>query len=101
MQIRELPRGGQYYVKGNVVNVPVDIKPTINSLPRRLDENITVPVKLKKRFSFERVDYHENVRPTKILIALHWLINNSEFYQNTIIKVDEDSSKKLLVLQMN
>ena len=39
MQIRELPRGGQYYLKGNVINVPVDIQPTINSLPRPMDEN--------------------------------------------------------------
>jgi hypothetical protein len=27
MQIRELPSGGQFSVKGNVVNVPVDIQP--------------------------------------------------------------------------
>ena len=27
MQIRELPRGGQYSLKGNVINVPVDIQP--------------------------------------------------------------------------
>ena len=79
MQIRELPRGGQYSVKGNVVNVPVDIQPTINSLPRRRDENITIPVKLKKTLSFQRFDYHENVRPTKVLIALHWLINTVNF----------------------
>lgn len=46
MQIRELPRGGQYSVKGNIVNVSVDIQPTVNSLPRKLDENVTVPVRL-------------------------------------------------------
>ena len=34
MQIRELPRGGQYSLKGNVINVPVDIQPTINCLPK-------------------------------------------------------------------
>ena len=39
MQIRELPRGGQYSLKGNVINVPVDIQPTINCLPRPMDEN--------------------------------------------------------------
>jgi hypothetical protein len=38
MQIRELPSGGQFSVKGNVVNVPVDIQPTIQSLPRKIDE---------------------------------------------------------------
>ena len=33
MQIRELPRGGQLSLKGNVVNVPVDVMPTITALP--------------------------------------------------------------------
>ena len=48
MQIRELPRGGQYSLKGNVINVPVDIQPTINCLPRPMDENFTVAIQLKK-----------------------------------------------------
>ena len=43
MQIRELPRGGQYSLKGNVINVPVDIQPTINSLPRPMDEILLLP----------------------------------------------------------
>ena len=51
MQIRELPRGGQYSLKGNVINVPVDIQPTINSLPRPMDENFTVAIQLKKKLS--------------------------------------------------
>ena len=49
MQIRELPRGGQYSLKGNVINVPVDIQPTINCLPRPMDENFTVAIQLKKK----------------------------------------------------
>ena len=49
MQIRQLPSGGQFSVKGNVVNVPVDIQPTIQSLPRNIDESGTIAVKLKKR----------------------------------------------------
>lgn len=90
MQIRELPRGGQYSVKGNVVNVPVDIQPTINSLPRRLDENITIPVKLKRKLSFQHSYCHENIRPTKVLIALHWLMKNSEYYKNSNINIDDN-----------
>lgn len=46
---RELPRRGQYSVKGKIVNV--DYQPTVNSLPRKMDENITVSVKLKKKLS--------------------------------------------------
>ena len=33
MQIGELPRGGQYSLKGNAINVPVDIQPIVNCLP--------------------------------------------------------------------
>ena len=47
MQIRDLPRGGQYSLKGNVINVPVDIQATVNCLPRPMDENITVAVNLE------------------------------------------------------
>ena len=54
MQIRELPRGGQYSLKGNVINVPVDIQPTVNCLPRPMDENFTVAVQLKKKLSYKK-----------------------------------------------
>ena len=46
MQTRELPRGGQYSLKGNVINVSFDIQPTVNCLPRPMDENFTVAVQL-------------------------------------------------------
>ena len=88
MQIRELPRGGQYSLKGNVINVPVDIQPTINSLPRPMDENFTVAIQLKKKLSYKKVDFKENVRPLRVLSALHWLMNNSELYKKSGIVVD-------------
>ena len=81
MQIRELPRGGQYSLKGNVINVPVDIQPTINCLPRPMDENFTVAIQLKKKLSYKKVDFKENVRPLRVLSALHWLMKNSELYK--------------------
>ena len=54
MQIRELPRGGQYSLKGNVINVPVDIQPTVSCLPRPMDENFTIAVQLKKKLSYKK-----------------------------------------------
>ena len=89
MQIRELPRGGQYSLKGNVINVPVDIQPTISCLPRPMDENFTVAIQLKK-LSYKTVDFKENVRPLRVLTALHWLVNNSEFYKNSNIAVNNN-----------
>lgn len=47
IEIQELPRGGQLSAKENIVNVPVDIQPTIDALPRLLDENAIISVKLK------------------------------------------------------
>ena len=89
MQIRELPRGGQYSLKGNVINMPVDIQPTINCLPRPMDENFTVAIQLKKKLAYKKVDFKENVRPLRVLSALHWLMNNSQLYKKSGIVVDE------------
>ena len=87
MQIRELPRGGQYSLKGNVINVPVDIQPTVSCLPRPMDENFTVAIKLKKKLAYKKVDFKENVRPLKVLTALQWLLNNSDLYKQAGINV--------------
>ena len=87
MQIRELPRGGRYSLKGNVINVPVDIQPAVSCLPRPMDENFTVAIQLKKKLTYKKVDFKENVRPLKVLTALQWLLTNSELYKNSGINV--------------
>ncbi|XP_069109201.1 uncharacterized protein [Argopecten irradians] len=88
MQIRELPRGGQLSAKGNVVNVPVDIQPTVNALPRQIDEHVTIAVKLKKRLSHKSACFTENVRPNAVMNALEWLMENSEMYKNAGISIN-------------
>ncbi|XP_071810912.1 uncharacterized protein [Apostichopus japonicus] len=87
MQLRELPRGGQLSLKGNVVNVPVDIMPTITALPRRLCLSETIPIKLKKRLTYSSSAYIENVRPLKVMTALHWLINNGSLFQELKVQI--------------
>ena len=91
MQIGELPRGGQYSLKGNVINVPVDIQPTVNCLPRAMDDFFTVAVKL----SYKKVEFKENVRPLRVLTALHWLVNKSELYKKSGIVVDDNWFKEV------
>ena len=95
MQIRELPRGGQYSLKGNVINVPVDIQPTVSCLPRPMDENFTIAVQLKKKLSYKKVDFKENVRPLRVLTALHWLVNKSELYKKAGVEIDVDWFKEV------
>ena len=80
-------------MKGNVINVPVDIQPTVICLPRPMDENFTIAVQLKKKLSYKKVDFKENVRPLRVLTALtalHWLVNMSELYKRSGIVVDDN-----------
>ena len=88
-----MPCGGQYSLKGNVINVPVDIQPTINYLPRPMDDNFTIAIQLKKKLSYRKVDFKENIRLLRVLTALHWLVNNSElhftFYKNSDIAIND------------
>ena len=95
MQIRELPSGGQYSLKGNVIDVPVDIQPTVSCLPRPMDENFTIAVQLKKKLSYKKVDFKENVRPLKVLTALHWLVNKSELYKRSGVEIDVNWFKEV------
>ena len=51
MQLRELPRGGQASITGNVVNVPTNVNRTIQVLPRKQSDEECIPIKLKRRLS--------------------------------------------------
>ena len=88
MQLRQLARGGQFSMRGNIVNVPVDVSPTVNALPRNLADTATVPIQLKKRLCYKSSDYVENVRPVAVVSGLHWLMENSELYKESKIEID-------------
>ena len=82
MQIRELPRGGQLGIKGNVVNVPADVSNTVNILPRNLDATETIPLKLKRSLCYKSHTVFENIRPQRVIEAAEWLVKNSKLFQN-------------------
>ncbi|XP_069109303.1 uncharacterized protein [Argopecten irradians] len=94
MQMRELPRGGQLSIHGNVVNVPVDIQPTIKALPRQFEQT-TIPVRIKRKLSYKKCEFTENVRPMHVLAALHWLFNNGELYKESGVEIDEEWFSKV------
>ena len=89
MVIYEKARGGQYAVKGNVVNVPVDVNKTIRVLPRMLNDCETIPVKLKRKQSYKHHVLYQNIRPNKVLNAARYLVSNSTLFKNEGITVDE------------
>jgi len=73
MQIRELPRGGQLSIHGNIVNVPSDVNSTVHCLPRPRSESQTIPIKFKRRLGYEHHHQLQNVRPKKVLNAANIL----------------------------
>ena len=54
MLLTDHPVGGQTFVRGNFVNVPIDIAPTVNTLARCLNESEIVTVKFKRRYIIYR-----------------------------------------------
>ena len=89
MQLREMPRGGQVNLKGNIVNVPADVNSTIKALPRMINENETIMLKLKRKLSYKHHVAFENIRPNKVFEAAKWLVCNSALFQNEGIVVNE------------
>ena len=90
MQLREMPRGGQVNLKGNIVNVPADVNSIIKSLPRMIDENETIMLKLKRKLSYKHHMAFENIRPNKVFEAAIWLVENSDLFKNEGIVVNEN-----------
>ena len=87
MQVRELPRGGQLSIHGNVVNVPADVNSTVSVLPRPINESQTIPIKLKRRLGYKHHYQFQNVRPSKVLEAAQYLVRTSQLFKNEGIQV--------------
>ena len=56
MVIHECPRGRQFSIHGNLVNVLTDVNTTVNSLPWGFYNAETIPLKLKRKLCYNR-DY--------------------------------------------
>ena len=88
MLLRDHPVGGQTFVRGNFVNVPVDIAPTVNTLPRYLNESEIVTIKFKRKIQYKRCEFKENIRPMVVWKALSYLLKESPLYKEANIQVD-------------
>ena len=101
MQIRELPRGGQLSIHGNVVNVPSDVNSTVHSLPRLMNESQTIPIKLKRRLSYKHHYQFQNVRPKKVLDAAKYLVETSDLFKSEGIQVENSWLDNISLQCMN
>ena len=81
MSLHQLPRSRQLSLNGNVVNVPANVNKTVLKLPRNLDENQCIPIKLKRKLSYKQHVDVRNICPTKVINAVNWLVKNRSLYQ--------------------
>ena len=87
MQIHELPRGGQLTIHGNIVNVPSDVNSSVHCLSRLMNESQTIPIKLKRRLSYQHHYQFQNVRPKKVLDAVKYLVGTHDLFKHEGMEV--------------
>ena len=88
MNVRECPVGGQKAIHGSICHVPVDVAPTVNSLPHALEENDTISVKIKHKRSYKHHVLPENIRPNKVLKGLHYVLEHKEMFLKENIQIN-------------
>ncbi|KAE8747057.1 hypothetical protein FOCC_FOCC006195 [Frankliniella occidentalis] len=89
MQIRELGYQKQLGLRGNCVNVPIDINKTVTCLPRMDSEDDTLLVQLMRRMSDKNPYAYEHVRPERVFNAAKLLVN-TELYKKHNITLNEN-----------
>ena len=75
---------------GNVVNVPVDVAPTVQTLPRTLSNTETLVVKYKQKLEYKKCEFWENIHPSAVWKATRYLFQNSNIYKNENIQLNTD-----------
>ena len=88
-KLMQAPRGKQFKINGNIVNVPADIN-TVSMLPRLPDETGTIKVNLKRKLQYKSSALSLNVRPHKVVQAANWLVNNSSLYREEGITFNQN-----------
>jgi len=91
-KLLQAPRGNQFKIKGNVVNVPAEVNNTVNMLPRLPQESGTIKVPLKRRLEYKSSALSLNVSPNKIFQAANWLATNSTLYREQGISFSTDTA---------
>ena len=88
-QMRDLPCGAQKSVRGNSVNLPIDIAPTVDMLPRTLDNSETIAINFKRRLCYKGCAFKkENIHPAAVWRAVNYLMTNSQMYKDLDIQLD-------------
>ena len=90
LRLMQAPRGKQFKINGNVVNVPADVMNTVSTLPRLAHETGTIKVQLKRRLQYKSYAMSLNVRLHKVFQAATYLATNSTLYREQGITLNEN-----------
>ena len=88
-KLMQAPRGKQFKITGNIVNVSADVANTVSMLPRLPNETSTTKVNLKRRLQYKSSALSQNIRPQKVAEAAKWLINNGDLYKEEGISFND------------
>ena len=87
-EIGEITKRETKGIRGAAVNVPADLGPACNLLPRLPADAHIVTLKLKRKLEYKQAYLHDTIRPEKVITALHHLKNNNPLYGD--IEINED-----------
>lgn len=87
MSIQRLRRDGQYGIVGQVINIPIDVDDVVQQLPRRLDDDYSFYVSLKRRLIHKSSYLSGFVQKRNIKLWLKYLVDQP-LYKHFNITID-------------
>ena len=81
MKIMTLPKGLQKGIHGPVVCVPSNVSKVQKVLPRPLNDDTLLKVKLKRKMEYRGHHLYQQVSMSKIRTALEWLVQNNPHFK--------------------
>lgn len=92
MQIKRLRHcwrdQGQFFVRGQIINVPVDVNSMVKLLPRKLDDEFDIYVDIKKKLGFRSSAYEGFMNKANVKKWLLYL-EQKLLYKHYDIKIDD------------
>ena len=87
-KIITMPKGQFRKIKGAICNVPIKADTICNILPRGIDSNGLILLKLKRKLCYRGHVLFESVRPDIVQTALNYLKQNNPLYNNVEININ-------------
>ncbi|CAF3520518.1 unnamed protein product, partial [Rotaria socialis] len=89
MVIRSLGYSKQFGLKGNLVNVPMNVDTNVSILPRTFSDTQTIQLKLMRQMKNKNAFMYETIRPKIVHTAVKYLVEQ-ELYKDEGIVISSD-----------